>query len=195
MSHDESTGDITELLRAASSGDQAAEEQLYTRVYDELRSLARALLRKEATTTLEPNGLVHEAFLRLGNSRKFAWADRHHFYGVAARAMRQVLVDRARARRSNKRAGVNITLPEDIVASADGDELIMAVDSALKRLAKMDPRCARVVELRWFAGLDVADVAQILGVGTATVSRDWAAAKAWLAMELGPQKGADRSAP
>ncbi len=181
-------GEVTDLLRAAAQGDASADERLFSVVYDELRSLARAVLRREQSTTLEPTGLVHEAFLRLGNRHAIAWADRHHFYGVAARAMRRVLVDRARARNRDKRAGVSVTLT-DAAAGGESPELVLAVDEALERLAAIDPRRARVVELRWFAGLEVDEVAELLGVGSATVKRDWAAARAWLAAQLGHLAG------
>lgn len=177
-------GDLTLLLRAAAAGDAAADELLFARTYQELRGLAQSLLRREWSSTLEPTGLVHEAFLRLGNRHAIPWSDRHHFYGVAARAMRRVLVDRARARETHKRAGRSVTLPDGLVG-ADGDDLVLAVDAALERLAALDPRQARVVELRWFADLEVTEVAEMLGVSTATVKRDWAAARAWLATELG----------
>lgn len=176
-------GEVTLLLRAAAAGDGAAEERVFALVYDELRRSARGLLRRESATTLEPTALVHEAFLRLGNRHGIEWADRHHFYGVASRAMRRVLVDRARARGRHKRSGRPVTLT-DIASLDDGDEVVIAVDAAVERLAAIDPRRARVVELRWFAGLEVEEVAAMLDVGTATVKRDWAAARAWLALEL-----------
>lgn len=176
-------GEVTQLLRAAAQGDPGADDRLFAVVYDELRRLAGSLLRREQSPTLEPTGLVHEAFLRLGNRHDISWADRHHFYGVAARAMRRVLVDHARARQRDKRAGAVVTLPEGL-AIPSGGEVVVAVDAALQRLAQIDPRRARVVELRWFAGLEVEAVAELLGVGSATVKRDWAAARAWLAHDL-----------
>ncbi len=181
-------GEVTDLLRAAAGGDAAADERLFALVYDELRRLARSVLRREQASTLEPTGLVHEAFLRLGNRQQIAWNDRHHFYGVAARAMRRVLVDRARARQRDKRAGIVVTLT-DVAAVGESPALVVAVDEALELLAAIDPRRARVVELRWFAGLEVDEVADILGVGPATVKRDWAAARAWLAAQLGELQG------
>lgn len=176
-------GEVTRLLRAAAAGDAGADEELFTIVHGELRSLARSLLRREGAETLDPTALVNEAYLRLGNLHQIGLVDRHHFFGVAARAMRRVLVDRARSRARDKRAGRETTLPEDLLGDAPAD-VVVAVHEALDRLAAIDPRRAQVVELRWFGGLDVEAVAAILGVGTATVKRDWAAARAWLAVAL-----------
>jgi RNA polymerase sigma factor (TIGR02999 family) len=176
-------GEVTQLLHAAAAGDAEADARLFLLVYDELRTLAAALLRRERAGTLEPTDLVNEAYLRLDNRHAIGWADRHHFFGVAARAMRRVLVDRARARARAKRAGRPVTLPEGL-ASTSPAEIVLAVHDALDRLAAADPRRARIVELRWFGGLEVETVAEMLGVGTATVKRDWAAARAWLAAEL-----------
>jgi RNA polymerase sigma factor (TIGR02999 family) len=188
---DPDAGDLTLLLRAAASGDVAAEERLFAVAYEELRRIARSALRRESSPTLEPTALVHEAFLRLGNRHEIAWADRRHFYGVAARAMRRVLVDRARARGRLKRGQPLVTLPDGLAAQPAGDDLVLAVDEALHALAAIDPRRARVVELRWFAGLEVDEVAQLLEVGSATVKRDWAAAKAWLTHRLAGEAGND----
>jgi RNA polymerase sigma factor (TIGR02999 family) len=176
--------DITTLLHAVRRGESGADEQLFAAVYDELRSLARSLLRRESSITVEPTGLVHEAFLRLDNRAAIDWVDRHHFYGVAARAMRRVLVDRARARQAAKRHGTDITLPELAPDGGDRSMTILAVDVALEELARLDERQARVVELRWFAGLSVEEAAAVLDVAPATVKRDWAAARAWLARAL-----------
>lgn len=176
-------GEITRLLRLASEGDAAADEALFALTYAELRTIARSLLRSERSATLEPTALVHEAYLRLGNRFGMAWNDRHHFFGVASRAMRRVLVDHARARLATKRDGEVVTLTDVPVKPADPG-VIIAVDEALDSLAQLDARQAMVVELRWFAGLSVEDTAAALGVGTATVKRDWAAARAFLAHAL-----------
>jgi RNA polymerase sigma factor (TIGR02999 family) len=176
-------GEVTRLLQAAAAGDASADERLFAVVYDELRSLAASLLRRERAGTLEPTDLVNEAFLRLDNRHQIGWVDRHHFFGVAARAMRRVLVDRARARSRTKRAGQQVTLSDALGGDAPA-ETVIAVHEALERLAAIDPRRARVVELRWFGGLEVETVANVLGVATATVKRDWAAARAWLAVHL-----------
>ena len=176
-------GEVTRLLRAAATGDAEADAQLFAFVYQELRSLAASLLRRERAGTLDPTDLVNEAYLRLDNRHAIGFADRHHFFGVAARAMRRVLVDRARARTREKRSGRHVTLSEELVGDSPA-ETVVAVHEALERLAAIDQRRARVVELRWFGGLDVDTVAQVLGVATATVKRDWAAARAWLAANL-----------
>jgi RNA polymerase sigma factor (TIGR02999 family) len=185
------SGELTLLLRAAAAGDASAEERVFALAYDELRRIARSALRRESAATLEPTALVHEAYLRLGNRHEIAWADRRHFYGVAARAMRRVLVDRARARRRLKRAQPLVTLPDGLANPGAGNDVVLAVDEALHALAAVDPRRAQVVELRWFAGLAVEEVADLLEVGTATVKRDWAAAKAWLTHHLASELGHD----
>jgi RNA polymerase sigma factor (TIGR02999 family) len=177
-------GEVTRLLHAAAEGDAEADARLFAVVYHELHGLATALLRRERAGTLDPTDLVNEAYLRLDNRHQIGWADRHHFFGVAARAMRRVLVDRARARSRDKRAGQPVTLPDGLAGDSPA-ETVVAVHEALERLAAIDPRRARVVELRWFGGLEVEEVAGILGVGSATVKRDWAAARAWLAADLG----------
>jgi RNA polymerase sigma factor (TIGR02999 family) len=176
-------GDITRLLQLAAEGDAAADERLFAMVYDELRGLAESLLRRERSQTLDPTDLVNEAYLRLDNRHAIGWANRHHFFGVAARAMRRVLVDRARARARVKRSGEQVTLPDGLIGNPPA-ETVLAIHEALERLAVIDPRRAQVVELRWFGGLEVDAVAAVLGVGTATIKRDWAAAKAWLAAAL-----------
>ncbi|MGE0441713.1 MAG: ECF-type sigma factor [Gemmatimonadales bacterium] len=178
---------MTQLLHRAAAGDRGADEELFGLVHHELRRIAAALLRRESRATIEPTALVNEAFLRLGNRHTTDWADRSHFYGVAARAMRQVLVDQARARARQKRGAAAVSLPDGLAAEVPAEH-ILAVHEALDRLAAIDPRRARVVELRWFGGYDGDTVAKILGVGEATVKRDWAAARAWLARALGPDR-------
>jgi RNA polymerase sigma-70 factor, ECF subfamily len=155
-------------------------------VYDELRRLAAAYMRRERPgQTLQATALVPEAYMRLANARP-AWNDRRHFVGIAARAMRQVLVDRARARGAAKRwAGLNRTsLHESLQAIAPGDDLLPALDAALTKLEQIDPEQARIVELRYFAGLGVEDAAAALGISPATLKRRWALARAWLHREL-----------
>lgn len=169
-----------------ASGD-AQNEELFLRLYSELRAIAARLLRREAEGhTLQPTALVHEAWLKLAGERDLHPSDRQHFLALAARAMRQVLVDSARRRRAAKRGGaaVNITL-NDAVQGLDMplDDLI-SLDEALARLAANDERLAQVVEMRFFAGLSEEEIASALGVTTRTVQRDWAKARAWLHSEL-----------
>jgi RNA polymerase sigma factor (TIGR02999 family) len=186
--------DVTGLLIAWSDGDSAALETLLPIVYAELRRQARRALRREAAGhTLQPTALVHEAYLRLVDQRPSRWQGRSQFYGVAARCMRQVLVDAARTRRAKKRGGgaesLRLSEVEELIATpAEGGESpgddVLALDEALNRLAAIDPDQARLVELRYFAGLTLDDTAAALGVSPATVSREWTVARRWLRREL-----------
>ena len=186
--------DVTGLLIAWSEGDGAALDALLPVVYAELRRQARRALRREAAGhTLEPTALVHEAYLKLVDQRPSRWQDRAQFFGVAARCMRQVLVDAARTRRAAKRGGGvrTITLGDaEGMTAAPGagseavGEDVLALDEALTRLAALDPEQARLVELRYFAGMTLDDTAATLGVSPATVSREWAVARRWLRREL-----------
>ena len=183
--------DVTGLLIAWSEGDGAALDTLLPIVYAELRRQARRALRREAPGhTLQPTALVHEAYLRLVDQRPDRWQGRAQFFGIAARCMRQVLVDAARTRRASKRGGgarpVTLGGAEELVvapAEATGDD-VLALDEALTRLAALDPEQARLVELRYFAGLTIDDTAATLGVSPATVSREWTVARRWLRREL-----------
>jgi RNA polymerase sigma factor (TIGR02999 family) len=185
--------DVTGLLIAWSEGDRAALDALLPVVYAELRRQARRALRREAAGhTLQPTALVHEAYLRLVDQRPTRWQSRAQFFGVAARCMRQVLVDAARTRRAAKRGGgarpVTLGDAEGVAAApAAGVEAgvdVLALDAALARLAALDPDQARLVELRYFAGLTLDDTAATLGVSPATVSREWTVARRWLRREL-----------
>jgi RNA polymerase sigma factor (TIGR02999 family) len=184
--------DVTGLLVAWSEGDSAALDALLPVVYAELRRQARRALRREAAGhTLEPTALVHEAYLKLVDQRPSRWQSRAQFYGVAARCMRQVLVDAARTRRAAKRGGGArmITLDDagDLATPTAGEasgEDVLALDAALVRLAALDPDQARLVELRYFAGLTLDDTAATLGISAATVSREWTVARRWLRREL-----------
>jgi len=180
-------GDVTRLLRAYDPGRPDSAGELFAAVYGELRRLARALLRRERPDhTLQPTELVHDAFLRLVDPSAVRAVDRAHFFGVAARAMRQILVDHARRRRADKRGGawLRVTLDEGIGAPAvDLDELL-ALDEALEALAARDARTARVVELRVFAGLTVEEIAAALNVSKRTVDGDWAFGRLWIARAL-----------
>lgn len=183
----------TEILRRASRegvGGGAAEE-LLPLVYDELRRLARSFYRREKRDrTLQPTALVHEAFLRLVNQKEVDWKGRTHFFAIGAKMMRRLLIDDARHRGRVKRGGelqrVSFDLVEGVFAAGTevGPEEILSLDRALERLALLDPREAKVVELRFFGGLEVAEVAEVLGVSKRTVEVDWVHARAWLHREL-----------
>lgn len=182
-------GAVTALLQRVRGGDAAAEEQLIPLVYEELRRAAEYLLRREqAGHTLQPTDLVHEGYLKLLGGEAGDARSRRHFIAIAARAMRQVLVDHARRRGAAKRGAgyveVRVT-NADAGMDVDLAELI-ALDDALERLGKRNPRLPRVVELRFYAGLTDDEIADVLGVTSRTVQRDWATARAWLYKELAP---------
>ncbi len=156
-------------------------------VYDELRRLAAAYLRREKPgQTLQPTALVHEAYLRLLKDRPNRWQNRAHFCAIAAHSMRQILIDRARARGARKRGGAQprVTLDEGLVADHPTSIDLVALDEALTRLEAFDPDAARLVELRFFGGLTIEETAQAMNISPATVKRHWAVARAWLAREL-----------
>ena len=155
-------------------------------LYNQLRSMAEQRLRREHSgQTLQPTELVHEAFLRLPDAEAMAYENRDHYLRLASVVMRRVLVDRARARLAEKRdGGIRVTLVDDVAGSSDRSVNLLALDDALTRLAAAEPRCAQVVELRFFGGLDIEGTARALSVSTATVKRDWLFARAWLARAL-----------
>jgi RNA polymerase sigma factor (TIGR02999 family) len=164
-----------------------AASQVAVEVYDELRRLARAFMRRERPgQTLQPTALVHEAYVRLARAGT-PWTDRRHFVGIAARSMRQILVERARARGAQKRwAGMDrVSLYESLVGAAHEDAMLPALDEALTRLEQLDPEQAKIVELRYFVGLGIEETADALGMSPATLKRRWALARAWLFRELG----------
>jgi len=178
--------EVTQLLNAWCSGDQSALEQLAPVVELELHRLARVYLRKEPSgNTLQPTALVNEAYLRLIEWNTVEWQSRAHFYAVAAKMMRRVLVNQAIARRRQKRGGsaILVTLTEADTAPDRSAEII-ALDEALKSLAKFDDRKSRIIELRFFGGLNAEETAEILGISSRTVHRDWDLARAWLFREL-----------
>jgi RNA polymerase sigma factor (TIGR02999 family) len=182
-----SSAPVTDWLLAWRGGDASALDQLVPVVMHELRRLARRHLRGERTDhTLQTTALVHEAYLRLVDLHRVQWQDRTHFFAMSARLMRQILVDHARTRRAQKRAGDAIAEPLDdnIPAVARGADLV-ALDDALRALAAFDPRKSRVVELRFFGGLTVEETASALDVSAETVARDWRFAKVWLLREMG----------
>ncbi len=183
---------VTALLQAWSAGDRGALDALLPVVYDELRRQARGALAREGVgQTLQPTALVHEAYLRLVGQRHARWEGRTQFFAVAAQLMRRVLVDRARRRHAAKRGGGarQVTLADaDAVAAESGGDAgvdVLALDDALTRLAALDPEKARLVELRYFAGMSIPEAAAALGVSPATVGRQWAVARLWLRRELG----------
>jgi RNA polymerase sigma factor (TIGR02999 family) len=183
-------GDITLLLKAWSDGDAAAQERLIALVYKELRQLARRHRRKSGVgETLQTTALVNEAFLRLAGIHNVDWRDRAHFFAVAAQVMRRILVDSARSQGAVKRGGNTQrvqTLDPDAVPAPDSHRAaeLVALDDALTRLAQLDARRARVIELRIFGGLTMEESAEVLGLSTQSVRRDWRLAKAWLLREL-----------
>ena len=161
-------------------------------MYDELRKLARARLARERQPhqTLQPTALVHEAYLRLMKDNPERWQNRAHFCAIAAHSMRQILIEKARARGALKRGGAQprVTLDESLVAGAEPSVDLIALDRALERLEAIDPEQARLVELRFFGGLTVEETAEALDISPATVKRHWTVARAWLARELGDGK-------
>ena len=176
--------DVTALLQSWRSGDTAAGEALLARIYQELKRIAASQLRRERPDhTLQTTALVHEAFLRLVDQRGVDWRDRTHFFGLAASMMRRVLVDHARARAASKRSAPDVP-PEQMGETAARDVELLDLDRALSALAESHPRQARVVEMRYFADLDVEEVALCLDISTRTVKRDWKFARAWLNAEL-----------
>ena len=179
--------DVTRLLAEAGSGNQQAVSDLIPLLYSELRRLAGHYLRRERPNhTLQATALVHEAYLRLVDQKEVEWKNRGHFFAVAAQQMRRILVDYSRRRHAAKRG---LVTPESLqeVASMSDDRAgeILVLDEALTKLAALDPQQARVVELRFFGGLSVEDTAEILSLSPATIKREWASAKAWLAREMG----------
>jgi len=179
--------DVTAILQEWSGGDPSASERLMPFVYDELRRLARAFLSREREGhTLQPTALVNEAYLRLVDQTRVNWQNRAHFYGIASSMMRRVLIDHARARVSGKRGGAAIHLSiDDIQISIEERAAgFVALDEALRTLEQMDARKSRVVEMRFFGGLTDEEIAEVLGVTTRTVLRDWQKAKLWLYREL-----------
>jgi RNA polymerase sigma factor (TIGR02999 family) len=182
--------EVTHILSAIEQGDPSAAEQLLPLVYDELRKLAAQRLAQEKPgQTLQATALVHEAYLRLVGAESLpSWDNRGHFFAAAAEAMRRILIDRAREKRAEKRGGDRKRLDIDAIdlATTATPDQLLAVDEALAKLAKDDPAAARIVELRYFAGLTIDEAGQAVGVSTATAYRHWNYARAWLHAELRP---------
>jgi RNA polymerase sigma factor (TIGR02999 family) len=180
--------EITQVLRelGAGAGGRAAADQIFEAVHGELRRMAGGLMRRErADHTLQPTALVHEAYLRLVDGTVLEWENRAHFFGIAARAMRQILIEHARRRGAAKRGGdwKRVTL-DGLQIAAASDVEVLDLEEALQQLEKMDERMARVVELRLFGGLKVDEVAHVIGISRRTVHEDWRVARLWLAHQL-----------
>jgi RNA polymerase sigma-70 factor, ECF subfamily len=189
--------EVTLLLTALTRGDDAAASRLIPVVYAELRRLAESYMRRERVDhTLQATALVHEAYLKLIGQRSVNWQSRAHFFGVAAQLMRRILIDHARGHVRQKRGGEQrkVSLDEAFVSIEQQADELVAVDDSLNRLAKIDPRQARVVELRFFGGLSVEEAAEVLGISPKTVKRDWSVAKAWLYADLKERHGIDAAA-
>lgn len=183
---------VTELLAAWRQGSPGAEEQLVAAVYGQLRRIAAGYLRRERREhTLRPTDLVHETYLRLVGQQSLEWQDRGHFYAIASREMRRILVDQARKRRSAKRQGLGgarITLGDVPDPAATEDVDVLSLDEALVDLAAIDPRQSDIVEWRYFGGLTIDEIAPLAGVSAATVKRELTTARVWLRQRLTPQK-------
>ena len=182
MDNSSSPSDVTQLLLAWSNGNKEALEHLLPLVYRELKQIADRYLRRERSDhTLQTTALVHEAYMKLIDQRNVQWQNRAHFFGIAAQAMRRILVDHARGYQTDKRAGIKISLDnEKIDISEQRASDLLALDEALEELSELDPQKSRIVELRFFGGLSIEETAEVLGIGTATVNRQWRLAKAWL---------------
>lgn len=182
--------DVAELLEQIAQGKrgkQDAAEKLMPLVYDRLRFLAKKLLGRESPAhTLQPTALVNEAYLRMVGQKKVNWRGKTHFFAIGAKMMRRILVDHARKKLSQKRGGGmhRIELDDDLCVSSRNNEDILAIEEALEKLSKLDPRQAQIVELRFFGGLTVEEVAEVLGVSKRTVEADWTMLRAWLRREL-----------
>lgn len=182
------TESVTDLLQAWAAGDQAALDELLPLVYDDLRRQARRYMRGQTPGhTLQTTALVHEAYLRLAGQSAVDWQSRAHFFGVAAKAMRSILVDHARARSAAKRGGSARAITLNDAGKIPGPQIsvdVLALDDALARLGELDPRKSQLVELRYFGGLGIDEAAAVLGVSPTTVKREWTTARAWLRREL-----------
>jgi len=178
---------ITLLLTDWSKGDKFALEQLMPLVYEELRRIARGYMRRQPSGhTFQTTELIHEAYLKIARQEEQNWQNRAHFFGVAAQAMRHILVDYARSKQSGKRGGSaqKITLEENLIVSAQRPEQIVRLDDALKQLAVLDERKSRVVEMKFFGGLNIEEIAEVLKISSETVKRDWRFSRNWLLREL-----------
>ena len=178
---------ITSLLVEWGNGDQSALENLMPLVYDELRRIARRFMRRQsAGHTFQTTELIHEAYLKLARGEEQNWKNRAHFFGVAAQAMRHILVDYARSKHSRKRGGwqEKVTLDDNCAISSPDSVELVQLDDAMKQLAALDPRKAKVVELKYFGGLNTEEIAEVLKISPETVKRDWRFSRTWLLHEL-----------
>jgi RNA polymerase sigma factor (TIGR02999 family) len=185
-------GDLSQLLVRWSSGDETALEELIPAVYDELRRLGRSALRiREQESVLQPTALVHEAWIRIAGQKQVSMDCRRQFYGLAAKVMRDILVDHSRRRHAAKRGGSQIEVPLDEANTPDERRPIdfLVLDEALTRLGAIKPRYTQIAELRYLAGLTIEESAEILGVSHATIEREWGFARAWLRRELQAGRG------
>jgi RNA polymerase sigma factor (TIGR02999 family) len=190
--------DVTRMLEALAQGDRQVAEELLPLVYDELRQLAAAKLARETPgQTLQPTALVHEAWLRLAGDGQPVWQGRRHFFGAATEAMRRILIDRARTKARLRHGGhlERVELDHVTVAVQDADDTVLAVADALERFGRQDPVKAEMVKLRYFIGLNHAEIAEVMGLSEPTVRRYWAFARAWLHAELSAQIGGGSPAP
>ena len=182
-----SSSNVTQMLHDWSHGDREVLDKLVPVVFEELRrQAARYLKRERPGHTLQTTALIHEAYIRLIDQKNVHWQNRAHFYAISAKLMRRILVDHARSRQAAKRGGSDIKLPlEEAMNASEGREVdLVALDEALERLAAIDPQQSRVVELKFFSGMSVEETAEVLGVSTRTVKRDWNVAKAWLRRQI-----------
>lgn len=187
--------DVTRLLERWSSGDKEALNELTPLVYNELKRVARRqMMRERADHTLESTALVHEAYMKLVNQREARWQNRAHFFAVASEVARRILVDHAKARNAKKRGGPKVSLDDAPEPAFQADEDVIAIHDALEQLAKLDQRQARIVELRYFGGLSIEETAEVIGVSTPTVKRDWLVARAFLQRCLSQQQTGGGSA-
>ena len=180
--------DVTQALIELSAGDSQALDRVLPAVYDHLHRLAERELRRERVDhTLRPTALVHEAYLKLVQLDRISWEGRAHFFGACAQVMRRILISYARMKKAGKRGGASaepVPIDDVILAAAERPDELVALDEALGRLAQLNSRQARIVECRFFAGMDVEQTAEVVGASPATVKRDWTAARAWLNREL-----------
>lgn len=188
----DTAGDVTRLLQQLRAGRPEAAEQLVPLIYAELRRIAGAQMAHERRGhTLQATAVVHEAYMKLAGEQDIEWQNRAHFFGIAARTMRRILLDYARQRHAGKRGGHDarkVNMDAELLVADDRLEEVVAVDEVLTRLSAMDEEQGRIVELRFFAGLNVEETAEAMGISPSTVKREWRLAKAWLDRELGSAK-------